>query len=301
MITLDLDLAYLSSRYHIDSKNLQRYQNMSIVQIMKTEAEQGNQAAAGFLQQITNNPKELAKVLMLYDPKNRFLILAHMNQKDLMGIMEFLTPKEMILGLSMFNHDGLIMLMQKLPPETLSKVVLSKMDLKKFLKSIPEKFMDEFLKSDKLDTKMMMKAMENVDEMQLQKMMENYTGQPCYEDRDSIIKKMGKMDEQNFMRCVSSAEIEGKQQLIMNMIKEKPELFEEFSAEAMTHPFQMMEKEDILKSLTVLETQEMLPMVEDLPQDIMALIATQIDPEVFSEILCKDFASVIATCGMKLG
>ena len=87
----------------------------------------------------------------------------------------------------------------------------------------------------------------------------------------------------------------------MSMIKEKPELFEEFSAEAMTHPFEMMEKEDILKSLTVLETEEMLPMVEDLPQDIMALIATQIDPEVFSEILCKDFASVIASCGMKLG
>ena len=60
------------------------------------------------------------------------------------------------------------------------------------------------------------------------------------------------------------------------------------------------QKEEILKSLTVLETQELLPMVENLPQDVMALIATQIDPEVFSKVLCSDFANIIASCGFKM-
>ena len=41
-------------------------------------------------------------------------------------------------------------------------------------------------------------------------------------------------------------------------------------------------------------------MVENLPQDVMALIATQIDPEVFSKVLCSDFANIIASCGFKM-
>ena len=149
MITLDLDLAYLSSRYNIGYSAMQQYQNMSVVQIMQAEAAKGNAEAAGFLVEITNNPEELAKVLSLVDPKNRYLILSHMNEKDLMMVMSYLDPKQMVLGLSMFTHDALIELMQKLPPETLSIVVLSKMDTSKFLKSIPEKYLDEFLSSDK--------------------------------------------------------------------------------------------------------------------------------------------------------
>ena len=301
MISLDLDLSYLCSQYNIGTSAMQQYQNMSVVQIMQTEAAKGNTAAAKFMLQITTNPEELAKVFQLINPKNRYLILMNMNQNDLMMIMEYLDPKEMVLGLSIFTHDALIKLMQNLPPESLATVVLSKMDSNKFLNSIPEKYMDEFFTSDKIDRNMFMKALEDVDEEQLQKMMENISGQSCYDDRDTILQQMGSMTDDNFMRAITSFEPEGKKQLIANLLEEKPDLFEEFSAEAMTHPFNVMEKEDILKSLTVLETKEMLPMVQDLPQEIMALIATQIDPKVFSEILCSDFASIIANCGVNFG
>lgn len=301
MISLDLDLSYLSSHYNIGSTAMQQYQNMSIVQIMKTEAAKGNRAAAEFIMRITSNPDELAKLFHLVDPKNRYLILMNMNPDDLMMIMEYLKPEELVLGLSIFTQDALIKLMMELPPETLANLVLSNMDSNKFLNIIPEKYMDEFFTSDKIDRNMMMKAMECIDEEQLQKMMENVSGKSCYEDRDSILKQMNEMTDDNFMRAIGSFDVEGKKQLISNLLLEKPELFEEFSAEAMTHPFSLMQKEDVLKSLTALETKEMLPMLEDLPQNVMALIATQIDPKVFSEILCSDFASVIADCGINLG
>ena len=84
------------------------------------------------------------------------------------------------------------------------------------------------------------------------------------------------------------------------MVKNKPELFQEFSVEAMTHPFKTMEKGDILKSLGVLETQELLPMIEDMPQDVMSLIATQIKPEMLAQVLCADFKDVIASCGFDM-
>lgn len=300
MISLDLDLSYLSRYYHIGTDAMSRYRDMSIAQIMQKEAEKGNGLAAKFLMQITSNPEELAKVYQLVNPKNRFLILANMNQDDLMKVMEFLEPKELILGLSIFTQDALLELMKNLPQETLAVLVLKNMDSEMFLKILPEEYMDEFLTSDKIDRNMFMKALENIDEIQLQKMMENVTGQSCYDDRDSILERMNSMDDDHFMRAIFSFEPEGKQQIISNMLREKPELFEEFSAEAMVHPFTMMEKEDILKALTVLDTEELLPMIEDLPQDIMALIATQIDPLMFAQVLCNDFKDVIASCGANI-
>ncbi len=302
MITLDLDLSYLSSQYQIGSAAMRQYQkrNMSITQIMEAEAASGNPKAAEFMMKITSNPEELARVLQLADPKNKYLILMNMNQNDLMMIMEYLDPEELILGLSIFTQDALIELMMQLPPETLSNLVLSNMDSNKFLNSIPVKYMDEFFTSDKIDRNMFMKALENIDEEQLQKMMESVTGQSCYEESGSILERMGTMGDDDFMRAIQSFEPDGKKQLISNLLLEKPDLFEEFSAEAMVHPFTVMEKEDVLKSLTVLETEDMLPMLQDLPQDLMALIATQIDPKVFSEILSSDFASVIAECGLSL-
>ena len=147
---------------------------------------------------------------------------------------------------------------------------------------------------------MFMKALEDVDEVQLQKMMESVTGQTCTEDSDSILQTLSSMSDDDFMRAIYSFEPDGKQQLISNLIQEKPDLFEEFSAEAMVHPFTTMKKDDILKSLGVLETKEMLPMVEDLPKDIMALIATQINPLKFAELLTANFADVIANCGFAM-
>ena len=300
MISLDIDLSYLSKYYNIGEKDLEKYRYKSISQIMETEAEHGNQRAAEFLMRITSNPNELVKVFRLFEPKNRYLILLNMNKDDLMSMMEFLDPAELILGLSIFNRDILVDLMKNLDPEALTKVVLNKMDINKFLKVIPEEYMDEFFASDKLNKNILIKAMEEVDEEQLQKMMENFTGQPCYDNRDNILKKVDDMDEYNFKRCILSSEVKGKQQIIANVIKEKPDLFQEFSVDAMVHPFTNMEKEEILKSLTVLETKDMLPMVEDLPQDIMALVATQINPEIFAQILTKNFSDVIADCGINI-
>ncbi len=298
MIGLDLDLSYLSRYFNI-SGITEQYQNMSIVQIMQKEAANGNTQAAGFLIKITKDPDELVKVFRLAEPKNRFLILANMNKEDLTKIMEYLQPEELILGLSIFNQEMLVKMLELLDPESLSAVVLNKMDSDKFLKIIPEDYLNEFLLSDKINKNMMIKAMEDVDESQLQKMMENYSGGCCYESKDNIIRQLSSTDDDKFAKIMLSAEKDGKEQLISGLLKRKPKLFEEFSPEAMAYPFRTMQKEEILKSLTVLDTKEMLPMVEDLPQEIMALISTQINPQIFAGILCSDFKNIIASCGIK--
>ena len=120
----------------------------------------------------------------------------------------------LILGMSIFTQESLVQLMMELPPETLATVVLSKMDSNKFLNSIPEEYMNQFLQSDKIDRGMLMEALENIDDNELQKMMEAYSGQPCYENGDSIREQMGSMKDDDLMKAIMSFEPEGKKQLI---------------------------------------------------------------------------------------
>ena len=149
MISLDIDLSYLSRYYHINTDNWKQYKNMSITEIMQTEAEQGNTKAAEFLMRITSNPEELCKLFQLADPKD-----------DQMKLMEFLKPEELVLGLSIFTQEALVELMKQLPPETLATVVLEKMDPEKFLQQLPGEYMNEFLSSDKMDKNIFMAALE---------------------------------------------------------------------------------------------------------------------------------------------
>ncbi len=300
MISLELDLGYLNSYYHISTSTLERYQTKSLTEIMEIEAAKGNSRAAKFLTQLTTDPQELSKVLQLINPQNRYLILSNMNQNDLMEVMQYLKPEELLLGLSIFTKDAILELMMLLEPESLATVVLNEMDPEKFLSKLPEKFLDEFLDSDKIDRNMFIKALDKVDEAELQKMMEHFTGESCYDDKESIIENMNSLSEDNLLRAMHEFEPKGKQQLILGLLEDKPELFEEFSPEAMTYPFRTMDKSEILGALTVLDTKDMLPMVEDLPQEIMALIATQIDPEMFAKVLCSNFSDVIADCGIKM-
>ena len=298
MITLDLDLSYLSSYYHIGTNALEQYKSKSITEIMQIEAAKGNTKAAECLIRALSDPKELAKLFQLINPNNRYLILKNMNKEDLCKVMENLETDQIVLGLSIFTQEALCKLLTFLEPEALATLVLENMDSEKFVKMLPEDYLNEFLSSDKIDRNVMMKAMEDVDEEQLQKMMEHTTGESCYEDKATILQKVGSMKDDDFMKTILSMETKGKQQLINNVLSIKPELFEEFSPEAMVYPFQTMEKNEILKALTVLEPQDFMPMMEELPQEVLALIATQVDPDVFAEILCSDFADVIAQCGI---
>ena len=296
MITLDLDMAYLSSHYHISSKTLDKYKNMGITQIMEIEAANGNVQAADFLAKAATDPSELVNVLQLVNPKNRYLILRNMNKEDLLKVISMLDTDQLILGMSIFSQETICELMLYMEPEALMKLVLENMDPEQFVKILPEEYLNEFLSSDKIDRDILAKSMQNVEDDQLQKMMERATGNPCYEDKETILKQMEQMEDDDYLKTVFCMEQEGKQQLITGVITNKPELFTEFSKEAMVYPFTQMEKSDILQAMQVLEPEDFMPMMEELPEEVLALVATQVNPEDFAKLLCSDFADVIAQC-----
>ena len=77
------------------------------------------------------------------------------------------------------------------------------------------------------------------------------------------------------------------------MVKEDPDYLLEFSQTALMEPLTKLQKPDFLKSLQVLETEDCLKMLQELPEDIMPAVVTQIDPEVFAQLLSNNFQDIL--------
>ena len=84
----------------------------------------------------------------------------------------------------------------------------------------------------------------------------------------------------------------------MNLTKEDNKLLTEFSKNALTFPLRQLDKVDIVKNMNKLEPDDLIKMTNELPDDLLAVAVTQIDPMVFAELLSKNFKDVLTEIGI---
>lgn len=294
MIELNVDLAYLSKYYEIGTKRISEYSGKSIEDIMKAEAANGNKKAANFDLNVLNDPKELIKVFRLFSAKNRYKILKNMNQSDLRYLMQFLEHKDLVLGLNFFTKDKLVQLMYNLPKDKIAKIMFNKFSPEKFLKMVPEKEMNAFFESTKIDKAQVMETLETFPPEILEGMMENITGQPAKGmGTDKILNTLHNLNPNRFKKAIQSLDKDSKAKLIFKLTQKDPKLFLEFSKDALMYPLKQLDKPELIKNMAVLEPDDLVKMLEELPQDLMSVVVTQIDPEVFADALCNDFQKIL--------
>ena len=54
------------------------------------------------------------------------------------------------------------------------------------------------------------------------------------------------------------------------------------------------QKPHVVKALEVIEKEEMIKMLQELPNDLLSMVITQIDPDVFGDMLLKKHAGLLA-------
>ncbi len=294
MIELDVDLLYLAQNYNIGTQRINQYGKTSLEDIMENEASNGNAAATNFDLAVLKDPKELAKVFKLYSARNRFKILKNMTTDDLKELMKYLDPKDLLNGLSFFTKDKLLQLTSELPKEKIALIVLNKFGQEKFLKMTSEKAMNKFFESDKLDKQQVTNAMQVLQPAALQAMMENFTGEECKDDKATILKNMQGLETKKFRKMLQCMNKDSKEKVIAQLTQKDPDLYKEFSTEALVAPLSQLEKPEIIKAMQVLEPEDLVGMLEELPKDLMSVVVTQIDPEVFADLLCNNFQDILA-------
>ncbi len=294
MIQLNLDLNYFTQYFEITTQRLNEYSSKSIEEIMELELEQGNDYAA-LISSAMQNPQKLAKLLQLVDPKNRYLIIRNLSENDLDKLIPYLEQDDLLWGLRYFRVDKIMEMLNKLPTEELMSVVLQRFTLKDIFMLMPTEEMDKFFENEKVERKDVMKHFEALDPSELERILVEQFGSVMKEKtQEEQLKFMESLKDDDFTKMLQGMKKRDKIDLMVSLCKEKPKLLEEINPECLTNPMRTMEKHDILQCMSVLDPEFLIPMVQELPPDLLQVVATQIDPQVFAQVLIDEFPDVLS-------
>lgn len=306
-IVLNVDTYLLCSMFNINANKLtNEYSGMSIEDIMQTEVKQGNTEAAKFDSSVLSDPVKLIELFELQDPENKFAILTNMNESDLEDLLPLLESKDLVTGLNFFTKDKLIELMSQLPSDQLINVVLQMFPPEQLMQYMPEKEIDKVLMSTKIDKQMEIKYLKALKPEILAQMYEAATGQPApgagdigvdgkpHFDGKQLLAQIENLPDDKFQEAMLGIPTQNKKEFMLKLTAEDPKLFQLFSSDAYANIIgQRKEKEDIIRASNVIEQDNLVEMIEELPQDLTAVVLTQIDTSVFANVLLGKFKNIL--------
>lgn len=294
MITLNTDLSYLAKLFNISSSRLSSYGDKSIDEIMEAEAAAGNTAAANFSHEILSDPTALLNLFQLSDASNKYAILSNLSEKDLKELLPLLEKEDMVFGLNFFTKDKLLDLYKDLPKNQLIKIVFQMFQPEQVILLMPENELNKFLQSQDLDKDLVLKNLKSLPPEMLAQMIESATGQAAQSNNQhDLINEIATLSPDKYKEALISIPPMKKRQIILQMTKEKPKLYELFSSDAYTNMISQKEKPDLIKSAQVIDPDQLIKMMEQLPQDLLSIVITQIDPEKFADVLVNKFRDVL--------
>lgn len=295
MIELDVNLSYLTRHFNINTERLNQYRGQTVDQIIQQEVKSGNSEALRFASTI-KDPKELSELLTLSNINNRYLIISTLNEEDLAKILENLTSAQLAWGLNFFSQEMLMKLMNELPQEELLKVVFQKFTLTNIVELMPEEELDTFLQNTEVDRKAIMECFEQFNKKFLNKIMFDVTGQNFQDKRKSeIFDYMNNLDDNEFNRFVLSMDQFQKQTLTYFLCQNDEKLMLQLDQKSISRPMLSLNKEDIVPCFEVLEPEFLIPMIEELPRELIDVVASQIDVSQFAELMIKEFPEILKT------
>lgn len=308
-IAIDTNLYLLCSLINVSYKKISTdYSGMSIDEILEKEKEAGNVQAEQFDKEVLNNPAKLIQLLQLKNPANKFAILSNLNESDLDDLLPLLSQEDMAIGLNYFTKEKILNLVQELPKNQLVIYTLQMFSPEQIMMMMPNEEMNKVLQSTE------MKEMKGLEQTMLQtlkpeilaQMIEAATGEkakgvgeigldgkPKF-DRAALLQQLMEMDDDQFQESLLSIPETNKQFFMLGMVKEKPQILTLFSADAYTKMMNdKKEKADLVKYANVIEGEQLVKMMQQLPKELTAVVLTQIDTDKFTEVLMKNFRDVL--------
>lgn len=334
MIRIDTDLNLLTRLFNISaSKVANEYAGMSVEEIMEAEAAQGNTAAAGFNTEVLNDPVKLMELFKLRDPSNKYEILSNMNENDLKDILPLLDKSDLSQGLNFFTKDKLLDLMNGLPKDQLLKMAFEMMAPDKIMAQMPEDEINKVLQNPNMDKNLEKKCLQSLKPGVFIQMLEATYGQSITDileksgvqqqsaqqtsaggNQDSsqqsysmsmngninvdpriLYNLVVNQPDDKFQESLLNIPPANKQYFTYLMAQEDPKIYQMFDSQAYTNIIgAKKEKSDILKASQVLDPDNLVKMTNQLPKDLVAVVATQIDPSKFADVLLANFKNILS-------
>lgn len=301
-ITIESDLTTLMYKLNISQLKMQeKYSGMTIQQIVESEAEAGNQAAVKYAEELFNSPKMLVKIFKLADTNNKLELLGEMSSKELQNLLPFLEEEDLNQGLYFFDINMLLRMLEEIPSDQLVKTVFEMFSEEQVVQYMPEEELDKFLESTDLNKNQIMKHLQEIPREYLAQMYEAVSGEDS--DKSSsqeILKNISALNPLQFNDALNSLQPVAKQLLTLGIASEHKDLYQNFDSHAYTNMMRTYKfQPEIAQAMEVIEPEEKTKMLENLPDDLLSIVLTQLDPEVFAEQLIKQNPELIAEIIMK--
>ena len=327
-ININTDLYSIASRLNISTERLSSYGDKSIEDIAQAEAAQGNTQAAQILTQMISDPQELVKLFKLSNASNRYAILRNLSEKDLKDLLPMLEKEDLVAGLNFFTKDKLLQLLEGLPKDQLVKYVFQMFSPEQVMKLMPEHAIDKVLQSKDLDKGLVLKHLKKINPEILAQMIEAATGQAAMgqqvqagaqssstgssttggggssasgnqgsglgsAEQSALIAQIAQLSPGQYKDALVSMPEENKRAFVLSMAKEDPKVYELFDASAYTKLLSKKEKPDLVKSASSIEPEQLIKMIKELPQDLLSVVVTQIDPSKFADVLVNKYQDIL--------
>ena len=301
-LVIDSNLEYLQNILHISKVTFEeKYANMSVDEIIEAEAASGNQQAIELAQELTTNTSLVMELFDLADTNNKYMILRELTAQQLEIFLPEMEEKDLLQGLFFFTQDKLMKMLEELPAEQLVNTAFELFSQEEIVQLMPEEQLDKFLTSTDIDKNKILKHMQSIPPEYVAQVLEQITGE-SHENMDSIdlSKEFGELNPLEYQDALKAFQPTQKQQLVLSLGKEHEEWFQLFDAHAYTTIMNREKQQpEIIKGMSVIEPEYIQNMIEELPNDLLSLVITQMDTEKFAEILMDEFPEVIAEIIMK--
>ncbi len=295
-IVIDANMAMFAERLHISSSRMvQDYGLKTVDEIIEAEAAQGNTQAVNYAREMYNSPEKLIKIFRLASIENKFVMLHNMDNETRLEVLPMLENEDLVMGLYFFKQDKLLEMLQHVDLEELINVVKDAFTFEQIILMIPEEDMAKFFQSNELDKYVIENELKNLPPEVMRSFIEGITGQAYdkVQDPQGILNGIIGLPEDKFKDFMSQIDPDVQRQLIFQITKKDDKYFELFDNNMYIGMLNKLMKNDMVPSMVVLEKETLVDMISKLPEDLMSVVAAQVDTQDFAKFLIEGHLDIL--------
>ena len=110
-----------------------------------------------------------------------------------------------------------------------------------------------------------------------------------------MVAQIGQLGDLDYKNAIKNLQPTQKKELTYMLANQETKLFEKFDTDAYTKIINReREKDEMVKGMSVIRPEFLQKMISELPQDLLAVVTTQIDTDKFADALINKFPELLA-------
>ncbi len=286
-IVIDANMKMFADRMHITSSRMvQDYGLSTVDEVIEAEAERGNKHAILYAKEYYHSPEKLIKLFRLTDVENRFVIINKMDPRSRMKLLPYLSNDDLVMGLYFFTQEKLLEMLMETNIEELVRVALEAFPIEQMILMFKEEDLMMFFMHQELDKNDVVEQLKIMPKDMMDKFVECVTGMPANETNPmELIDSIAKLPDDKFHKFMAFIDPDVQRQLTFQLTKEKPEYLTLFQNSAYVDMLSTLQKPEMVKPMVMLNKETLIQMVSILPEDLLSIVASQIDTKHFAYFL----------------